>query len=306
MVLKTAEPKVGIVILNWNRADDTIACVHSLKRMAYGNYEVVLVDNGSRDDSVERLRSTFPDIHLIDNQQNLGFAQGNNIGIAHLLQQGCDYVMLLNDDAEVGPDTISRLIEFAESDPLIGVVGPTICYYAQPRTIWSAGGAVTPHGEPSHLDVDQDLAVVGTSPRDVAYVTGCAILVKRAVVDQIGVLDDRFFIYFEETEWCARAQQAGFRVVHVPESVMWHKVTPTARASSPRYLYLMARNRLLYLRLIGAGTGAILAAATDLLRTVASWTLKPGHRANRALAPSLVRGIGAFAIGRYGPPPADL
>ena len=87
---------------------------------------------------------------------------------------------------------------------------------------------------------------------------------------------------------------------------MWHKVTPTARATSPRYLYLMARNRLLYLRLIGAGTGTIVAAATDLLRTVASWALKPGQRANRGLALSLVRGVSAFAIGRYGPPPADL
>ncbi|HEX5164552.1 MAG TPA: glycosyltransferase family 2 protein, partial [Thermomicrobiales bacterium] len=235
-----------------------------------------------------------------------GFAQGNNVGIAHLLKHGCDYVMLLNDDAEVAPDTIRKLVDFAESDPRIGVVGPTICYYGEPRIIWSAGGAVSAHGEPSHLDVGSDLDVAGTEPRDVDYVTGCAIMVKRAVIDTIGVLDDRFFIYFEETEWCARAHKAGFRVVHVPTSVMWHKVTPTARSTSPRYLYLMSRNRLLYLKLVGAGAGAILSAGTDMLRTSLSWLLKPQHRAMRGFSLTLVRGVGAFAIGRFGPPPANL
>jgi GT2 family glycosyltransferase len=306
MKAEAGQPKVGIVILNWNRPDDTIACVQSLQRMNYSNYQVVLVDNGSRDDSVKRLRAAFPTIDLIDNGENLGFAKGNNVGAKHLLKQQCDYVMLLNDDAEVAPDTIERLIVAAESDPAIGVVGPTICYYGQPRVIWSAGGAVSHHGEPSHLDVDLDFSVVGTAPRDVDYVTGCAILVKRAVVERIGLLDERFFIYFEETEWCARAHQAGFRVVHVPESVMWHKVTPTARPNSPRYLYLMARNRLLYLRCVGAGTSEIMAAATDLLRTAASWLIRPRHRPMRRHSLTLVRGIGAFAIGQFGPPPASL
>lgn len=301
-----AKPKVGIVILNWNRATDTIACVQSLQRMQYTNYEVVLVDNASRDDSVARLSEAFPSIHLIANQENLGFAAGNNVGIAYLLGRGCDYVMLLNDDAEVAPDTIGRLVEYAEQHPDVGVVGPTICYYGEPRVIWSAGGAVTAHGEPSHLDVDQDLSVVGTEPRDVAYVTGCAIMVKRAVIDTIGVLDTRFFIYFEETEWCARALKAGFRIVHIPDSVMWHKVTRTARATTPRYLYLMSRNRLLYLRCVGAGTSAIVAAAVELLRGSASWLIHPQHRAMRGLSLNVVRGIAAFALGQFGAPPARV
>jgi hypothetical protein len=300
------DPKVGIVILNWNRADDTIACVRSLERMEYTNYHIVLVDNGSQDDSVARLRAAFPSTHLIDNQENFGFAKGNNIGVRYLLQQGCEYVMLVNDDAEVAPDTIGTLVEVAESDSRIGMVGPTICYYAQPRIIWSAGGMVTSHGEPRHLDADQDMAVVGTAPRDVDYVSGCALLVKRAVLDRIGLLDERFFLYFEETEWCARARNAGFRVVHVPSAVMWHKVSPAARVSSAGYLYLMTRNRLLYLRCVGAGIKELLAASTDLLRTSASWLLRPQHRPMRPFSFTLVRGIGAFAIGRFGPPPADL
>lgn len=302
----TNKPLVGIVILNWNRSDDTIACIHSLRRMDYDNYAVVVVDNASRDDSVARIRAAFPDIDLIENKENYGFARGNNVGIKHLLRLGCDYVMLLNDDAEVDVDTISRLVEVAEKDARIGMVGPTICYFNQPRVIWSAGGRVSRHGEPCHLDVDQDMAVTGQAPREVDYVTGCAILAKRALLERIGPLEERFFIYFEETEWCARARAAGFRVVHVPTSVMWHKVTPTARIQSHRYLYLMTRNRLLYLRLVGAGLLPISAAAIDLLRTAVSWFVKKHEPPMRGYSWTLVRGVGAYVMGRFGAPPVNL
>jgi GT2 family glycosyltransferase len=274
--------------------------------MEYQRYHVVVVDNGSHDDSVAKIRSAFPTIDLIENGTNHGFARGNNIGVERLMSLGCDYVMLLNDDAEVAPDTISRLIEVAETDPSIGMVGPTICYFDQPRVIWSAGGAVTPHGEPCHLDVDQEIDPPGRPPRDVDYVTGCAILARRELVERIGALDERFFIYFEETEWCARARTAGYRVVHVPDAVMWHKITPTARIQSHRYLYLMTRNRLLYLRLVGAGTFATARATVDLLRTAASWLVRPHDPPMRPYSMTLLRGIGAFMAGNFGAPPARL
>lgn len=302
----TRHPLVGIVILNWNRSDDTIACVASLRRMAYENYRVVVVDNGSKDDSVVKLRAAYPDLDLIENGQNLGFAGGNNVGIARMLAAGCDYVMLLNDDAEVAEDTISKLVEVAESDPRIGFVGPTICYYDQPRVMWFAGGQITSHGEPSHLGDLQELPAPGQPPRDMDYVTGCAILARRELIERIGPLDPRFFIYFEETEWCTRGRQNGYRVVYVPDAVMWHKITPTARIYSHRYLYLMTRNRLLYLHLTGAGLAAKLGAAVDTLRTVASWLVRPQHRSMRPYALTPIRGLSAYALGQYGPPPSSL
>ncbi|MES4792642.1 MAG: glycosyltransferase family 2 protein, partial [Chloroflexota bacterium] len=129
-------------------------------------------------------------------------------------------------------------------------------------------------------------------------------LVKRSVIERIGVLDERFFAYFEETEWCARARRANFRVVYVPQARLWHKIHPTARASSRSYLYLMARNRLLYLHCSGASAGRIFLASLDLLRTACSWLLRPQHRGMRPCASALLRGVGHFMIGQFGPPPA--
>jgi GT2 family glycosyltransferase len=138
------------------------------------------------------------------------------------------------------------------------------------------------------------------------YVTGCAILVKRAVIATAGLLDTRFFMYFEESEWCARARRAGFRVVYVPQGRLWHKIKMEARNSSRRYLYLMARNRLLYLRCIGASRWNIVVAALDLLRLAAVWSLRSRHRDKRGLADALVLGVGAFVIGRFGEAPASI
>jgi GT2 family glycosyltransferase len=128
-------------------------------------------------------------------------------------------------------------------------------------------------------------------------------MVKRSVVDAVGLLDDRFFIYFEETEWSARIKRAGHRIVYVPQARMWHKISMIQRTTSRRYLYLMTRNRLLYLQLSGAGPAAIAAALIDLSRTVASWTLRPRHRPMRQYSTALVRGMWHFALGRFGAPP---
>ena len=295
---------VGIVILNWNQPGDTIACLESLQRLDYPSYEVVVVDNGSEDSSPELIRRRFPRITVIENGSNLGFAAGNNVGISHLMRGNAAYVLLLNNDTEVAPDFLSVLVEEGENRPEVGVLGPKIYYYDPSNVIWSAGGRVDRYGRARHLLVDE---VDDGAPQpvvDVDYVTGCAILVKRQVIERVGVLNERFFIYFEETEWCARARRAGFRVLYVPRSHVWHKIEQTARNQSRRYLYLMARNRLLYLKCSGASPWIILVASLDLLRTAASWALRPKHRDKRVFSGALTRGVRDFAMGRFGAPPA--
>jgi GT2 family glycosyltransferase len=195
------------------------------------------------------------------------------------------------------------LVQVAEDDTRIGIVGPTIYYYDQPDVIWSAGGALDRYGRASHLQVDEREDSAAQTVRDVDYVTGCAILVKRSVIERVGALDERFFVYFEEAEWCARARRAGFRVVFVPQARMWHKIEANARPRSTLYQYLMARNRLLYLKCTGAGPWVISRAVLGLLRTAASWSLRPRHREMRPLSGALVRGVGHFVIGRFGAPP---
>jgi GT2 family glycosyltransferase len=304
--MQPRSPHVGIVILNWKRPEDTLACIESLFRMDYPSFEVVIVDNSGDSVWTERVPQSSPNVTLITNSQNLGFAGGCNVGIAHLLRKNTDYVLLLNDDTEVAPNLLEVLVEAAEQDSSIGMLGPKILYYEPSSTIWSAGGAVDRYGQPTHLRADEPDADSAEQPHDVDYASGCALLVKRAVIDRIGPLDERFFAYFEETEWCARARRAGFRVVYVPMGRVWHKVTPTARGQSAMYLYLMTRNRLLYLRCSGARGWVLFRASLDVLRTATSWMLRPRHREKRALCGALLRGIGDFAIGRFGAPPQRL
>lgn len=299
-------PLVGIVILNWNKPDDTTACLESLDKLSYPSYEVVVVDNGSTDGSPALLRSRFPGLDLVENGANLGFAGGNNVGISHLLSRDVRYVMLLNDDTVVHPGLLSTLVEVAEARSDVGVVGPKIYYHQPGDVVWSAGGAIDKFGEPHHIGIDAVDAAESEAPREVDYVTGCAILVKREVIEKVGVLDERFFIYFEESEWCSRARRAGFRVVYVPRAIMWHKIQANERHYSRRYLYLMARNRLLYLRCIGASPWLILLAAVDMVRTSLSWLVKPEHREMRRFAAMQPRGICDFLIGRFGAPPVNL
>jgi hypothetical protein len=298
-------PHVSIILLNWNQPHFTLACLDSLQLVEYPAFDVIVVDNGSVDNSVALIKERFPEIKLIENKQNLGFAGGNNVGILHAMANGADYVLLLNNDTEVAPNMLRVLVDVGESDPTIGALGPKIYYYDHANVIWSAGGAVDCFGEPSHLlenHVDEGLP---DHVKDVDYMTGCALMLKRHVIEAVGTLDERFFIYFEETEWCARIHRGGFRIVYVPQARMWHKISMQARTASRRYLYLMTRNRLLYLRLSGASRLTIARATIDLFRTVMSWTLRPQNKAMRPYSTALLRGIAHFAIGRFGAPPAQ-
>ena len=295
--------RVGIVVLNWKKVDDTLACLESLRQLEYPAFEVVVVDNGSADGSPALIRERFEGISLIENSRNLGFAAGNNVGIRHLLRRGVDYVLLLNNDTIVTSELLRVLVDYAEADPEIGILGPKIYYHREANIIWSAGGTLGPTGEPGHLRVGETDDGSPESVRDVDYVTGCAILIKRRVVERIGLLDERFFIYFEEAEWCARARRAGFRVVYVPEARMWHKIEMGERRYSRRYTYLMARNRLLYLRLKGATPWVMCRASLALLRTAVGWSFRPRYREMRTLSSAQVQGLRDFLIGRFGEPP---
>src|SRR5262249_24015795 len=147
---------------------------------------------------------------------------------------------------------------------------------------WSAGGTVDRWGWTRHRLVDEEVEPRPEDPRDVDYVTGCALLVKRRVVERIGGLDERFFLYFEETECCARARRAGYRVTYVPSAWIWHKIEPEARSRSPVYQYYMTRNRLLFLRCRGADPLTIALVIGQMLRPAASWLARPRHSARRA------------------------
>ena len=217
-------PKVTIIMLTWKSYQVTRECLLSLRSLAYPNFEIVLVDNASGDGSAEKLVLEFPEISLVQNETNLGFPGGNNVAIQAVLERGTDYFLLLNNDTIVAPDFLTELVRVAESDPRIGMLNPKIYYFEPADRLWYAGGSYKPWWSFAKTrGVNQRDAGRFEKVEEVSFITGCACLVKATVVRQIGLLDEVFFLGFEDLDWCMRASKAGFKGYYVPSSVIWHK-----------------------------------------------------------------------------------
>ena len=295
-------PRVVIVVLNYKGPKDTVDCLESLTRLDYPNYDVIIVDNDSSDDLVAVIRRSYPDVEILKTGENLGYVGGNNIGIQWALENQSDYVLLLNNDTEVASDFLSRLVTVAESDSSVGVVGPTIYYFDRPKVIWSAGGAIDwKRGQTTMVGLEEvDDGQWGEKPRPVDFITGCALLAKSHVFRRVGLLDARFFAYYEETEWCVRVARAGYKILHVPRAIVWHKISPTARAISPTVRYYMTRNRLLFLAITRAGWHAWLHTIMEYLRMLLSWRLHPKWRGQRTGFDETLQAILDYFSGRRG------
>ncbi len=246
-------PKVSIIILNWNGKEDTLECLKSLYQINYPNYKIILVDNGSTDDSVEVFKEKYPEIELIQNNKNLGFAEGNNIAIRYALEiLKPDYILLLNNDTVVDPDFLDELVQTAETDPNIGVLGPTIYDYNPPRGLQSTGSKILwNHGDAINLTYEAD--VKAGTPKEVDAVTGCALLAKSEVFKKIGGLNKNYFAYFEEIEWCVRARKAMYKIVYVPQGKIWHKGGATSSKITGFAVYHHTRNRFWFMKQHASG-----------------------------------------------------
>jgi GT2 family glycosyltransferase len=222
--MSLSEPRVSIVILNWNSYQVTLDCLVSLRNMDYRNFEMVLVDNGSVDGSPARLLENVPEIRLIRNATNLGFAGGCNAGIRDAIRRGTDYVLLLNNDTIVAPDFLSQLVRVAGSDEKIGAVSPKIFFFDHPDRLNYAGGE---HRRwrlfPKVFGLRQLDDGRYDKIRKVSFLTGCAFLIKAEVVRKIGVLEEVYFHFYEDIEWSLRVLKAGYKTMYVPSSVIWHK-----------------------------------------------------------------------------------
>lgn len=299
-------PHVFVVILNWNGLADTLECLESLACLDYPSYEALVVDNGSTDGSVPVIRECFPTVTVLENDENLGYTGGNNVGLRHALAHESSYALLLNNDTVLAPDFLRLLVEAVESNPDAGIAGPMVYYYDRSDLIWSAGGAIDwRRGETWMVGLGTpDAGQFGIVPREVDFVTGCALLVKRAVVEQVGLLDERFFAYYEEGEWCVRARRAGFKIVHVPQAKIWHKIPLDARSRSPLVHYYMTRNRLLFLKATGVGPRVwVHVLLGEYLRTLVSWSVKAQWRHKRPLRMAMLRAIADAGRGRWGKQP---
>jgi len=244
-------PKVCIVILNWNGRADTTECLESLQRTTYPEYKVIVVDNGSSGNDVNILREQFGSyIHIIENDKNYGFAEGNNIGIRYAVQNfSPDYLLLLNNDAVVNPDCVTELVQVAESDPKLGIAGPKIRFYDAPQRSEYAGGLIRWwSGAAVKMGFGQLDKGQFDQTKEVDWVIGCALLIKRELIERIGLLYPVYFMNWEEVDWCARCKKEGYRVVYVPKAVLWHKGGRSSQRVSGMNIYYMTRNRFLFMR----------------------------------------------------------
>jgi GT2 family glycosyltransferase len=291
--------QVAAVVLNWNQEQDSTECLASLRAVEGVRLRVVLVDNGSSSDSVDRLERKFPEALVIRLPENRGFAAGNNVGIERALKEGATHILLLNNDTLVQPTFLIPLLE-GLNQPGVGVVGPKIYYHPDVTRIWFAGGMIDwPTGRQWHLGANETDDGRWAAPLDVDYVTACCLLAPARLFEEIGGLDERYFIYFEETDWNLRARASGYRCRYVPDSRIYHKVSQAMKTGSPTSDYYYARNRLLFFRTHAPRRYRLCLIALYTARSLRfAFTLrKQGLTQN---ADAVVRGICDFYGSRFG------
>jgi GT2 family glycosyltransferase len=295
-----SEPLVVAVILNTNRRQDTLECLASLAQSSYRRLRTIVLDNASTDGSVAAIESAFPDVTVLSLQDNRGYAGNNNVGIQAAMNVGADWVFVLNEDTVLASDCIETLVHGGESDPRIGMVGPLVYHHNEPTVIQSAGGVLNARWQSSHLAMNEVDEGQYQTPHPVSWLNGCALLVRRKLIEQVGMLDERFFYYWEETDWCLRAHNEGWRIVHVPEAKLWHKGVQRDYRPSPSVAYYNTRNRLLFLSKHRASLWSWALVTIELTRTLASLSLRPKWRAMHAHRDAMWQGLLDFTRGQWG------
>jgi GT2 family glycosyltransferase len=297
-----SEPHIVVVVLNTNRRDDTLACLRSLDGLDYPNRTVLVLDNASTDGSNEAIRAAFPAVQILPLTDNRGYAGNNNVGITAALAMGADWVLVLNEDTILDAACFTELMR-AAADPAVGILGPMVYHHDEPSVIQSAGGRIDRHFRAWHAAQNEEDRGQFPAPRAVDWISGCAILVRRQVIEAVGPLDDRFFYYWEETEWCVRAARAGWRVVHVPAAKLWHKGVTRHYRPGPNVAYYNTRNHLLLMSKHGASAATWLRTWARLARTLVSYTVKLRWQDRRASRDAIWWGATDFLRGRWGQMP---
>lgn len=262
---------LSIVMLNYNSSDETIECIESLEKTTTKNMKcsIIVVDNHSRDDQVKKLES-FLDTHTkksqftfeyISHTTNLGYTGGNNTGIKKALENGSEFVLILNNDTTVSPDFINPLVEVLQKNKKAGIVVPKIYFYPgqefhtdryskndRGKVIWYAGGKLDwANVLGSHRGVDEVDTNQYSEIENTDYATGACILLRASILREVGMFDDKYFLYYEDSDLSMRVKKAGYTVMFVPRSTIWHKnAGSTGGSGSQLQDYYLTRNRLLF------------------------------------------------------------
>jgi GT2 family glycosyltransferase len=245
------EPPVWAVVVNWNGRDFVGPCLRTLLGSSYGNLSVALMDNASSDGSADMVESEFPAVRVVRNSENRGYAAAANDGIRLAISEGAEFVLVLNNDIEIDEGAVGAMVSAALERPRAAFVGPLIYYADRPDVIWSAGGRVSYWtGDIRHIGIrEEDRGQYG-EVTEVDYLTGCALLASAGAVSEIGLMDESYFMYNEDTDWCARARERGYSVLLAPSAKLWHKVSMSSGGGlTPFKIYNRIRSTLRFFRL---------------------------------------------------------
>ncbi len=247
---------VSILSVNYNQTEATCALLDSIRRQSFRDVEVIVVDNGSREDPRAIIETRFPEVRYLRSERNLGFAGGNNLGLT--IARG-DYIFFLNNDAELTGGCIERLLQLCQEQTALGMVSPLICYWPEPDQtadlIQYAGMTPVHPFTARNRTIGQGEADRGqfAGAQPTAYAHGAAMLVPRRVIEQVGPMDEGFFLYYEELDWAERIRQAGFEVWVEPRARVYHHESLTMQTLGPMKTYFLTRNRVLFMRRHGSG-----------------------------------------------------
>jgi GT2 family glycosyltransferase len=220
------QPRVAIIVVNWNGRAITLECLRSLAALTYSNTDLIVVDNASSDGSADAIRAAYPNVLLLAMPENLRFAGGNNAGIREALARGADMVLLLNNDTVVDPDFLTHLVSRMGADPAYGMVAPKIFYFDQPDRIWFAGGVISMWtGTMKHTGIREIDCGQHDTAREIDYASGCCILVRGEVIAKAGMLDESYYMYTEDADWSMRVRRAGYAIMYEPAARVWHKLS---------------------------------------------------------------------------------
>ncbi len=290
-------PSTAVIILNWNSCEMTAECIRSVVAMDAENYDIVVVDNGSCDGSVEYLRREFPQITVLPQDRNLGFAAGCNIGIRHALAADFKYVLLLNNDTVVDGHFLRALVDEAERIPTAAVLSPKIYFSDLPDRFWWAGGTFSLWtGIPQHVGRKQVDSGQYDSPRAIHWATGCAALIRTRALRRQGLFDERFFGNAEDLDLSVRLRLAGYRIWYVPRAKLWHKEGVDYRKNVGEYIrkFTATRNLLWVMQKHAAPIQWLTFLPNFLLRYALFHILLSIWRGDFRSAKAILEGIWAF------------
>jgi hypothetical protein len=307
-----ARPKVGIVLLNWNGWRDTIECLESLHLLDYPNFDVYVVDNASSDGSEFHLRAWDPALKVIQSGGNLGWAGGCNVGIRAALARNCEHIYLLNNDAMVRSDTLSRLVD-AASAPNAAALGSLVVSATDAGWAEFAGTVLDESSHhPRQISRRLDEVPAQTEASPTPAVKGCSMLLTGPALRKIGLLAEEYFLNYDETDWCFRAREGGMVNYYVPTSIVAHKGAVSFNGTNnPLYRYFVTRNRLLFARRHLDARGRLFAwrAALWEIRHALLLSLgqdRPSLRNRLRLLSSVLLAIRDYSLGRYGDCPTAV